>query len=165
MWDLPGPGLEPVSPALAGRFSTTAPPGKPNAHLFMCSFSICISSLVKCPNLFLLGYLFSYYVLRVLCIFRIQVLSQIWDLQILFSIPWLSFHCPNSVFWSVEVWILLFNLLFFHRCPLSGWEKSPEFPETFFEIRNECWILSNAFSAFMIFFFFSLLILCITLIF
>ena len=29
MWDLPGPGLEPVSSALAGRFSTTAPPGKP----------------------------------------------------------------------------------------------------------------------------------------
>ena len=30
MWDLPRPGLKPVSPALAGRFSTTAPPGKPN---------------------------------------------------------------------------------------------------------------------------------------
>ena len=29
MWDLPRPGLEPVSPALAGRFSTTVPPGKP----------------------------------------------------------------------------------------------------------------------------------------
>ena len=29
MWDLPRPGLEPVSPALAGGFSTTAPPGKP----------------------------------------------------------------------------------------------------------------------------------------
>ena len=29
MWDLPRPGLEPVSPALAGRFATTAPPGKP----------------------------------------------------------------------------------------------------------------------------------------
>ena len=27
-WDLPGPGLKPVSPALAGRFSTTAPPGE-----------------------------------------------------------------------------------------------------------------------------------------
>ena len=25
MWDLPGPGLEPVSPALAGGFLTTAP--------------------------------------------------------------------------------------------------------------------------------------------
>ena len=30
MWDLPGPGLEPVSLALAGRFLTTAPAGKPN---------------------------------------------------------------------------------------------------------------------------------------
>ena len=28
MWDLPGPGLEPVSPALAGRFLITVPPGK-----------------------------------------------------------------------------------------------------------------------------------------
>ena len=30
MWDLPRPGLEPVCPALADRFSTTAPPGKPS---------------------------------------------------------------------------------------------------------------------------------------
>ena len=29
MWDPPRPGLEPVFPALAGRFSTTVPPGKP----------------------------------------------------------------------------------------------------------------------------------------
>ena len=29
MWDPPRPGPEPVSPALAGRLSTTAPPGKP----------------------------------------------------------------------------------------------------------------------------------------
>ena len=28
MWDLPRPGLEPVSPALVGGFLTTAPPGK-----------------------------------------------------------------------------------------------------------------------------------------
>ena len=28
MWDLPRPGLEPVSPELAGGFLTTAPPGK-----------------------------------------------------------------------------------------------------------------------------------------
>ena len=28
MWDLPGPGLEPTSPALAGGFLTTVPPGK-----------------------------------------------------------------------------------------------------------------------------------------
>ena len=30
MWDLPGPGIEPVSPALAGRFLTIAPAGKPS---------------------------------------------------------------------------------------------------------------------------------------
>ena len=29
MWHLPGPRIEPVSPALAGRFPTTEPPGKP----------------------------------------------------------------------------------------------------------------------------------------
>ena len=36
MWDLPRPGLEPVSPALAGRFSTTAPPGKPQIDALDC---------------------------------------------------------------------------------------------------------------------------------
>ena len=35
MWDLPRPGLEPVSPALAGRFSTTASPGKPPSRVFL----------------------------------------------------------------------------------------------------------------------------------
>ena len=34
MWDLPRPGLEPVSSALAGRFSTTAPPRKPPSYVF-----------------------------------------------------------------------------------------------------------------------------------
>ena len=33
MWELPGPGIEPVSPALAGGcFFTTEPPGKPLGH-------------------------------------------------------------------------------------------------------------------------------------
>ena len=35
MWDLPRPGIEPLSPALAGRFSTTAPPGKPPRQYFL----------------------------------------------------------------------------------------------------------------------------------
>ena len=38
MWDLPRPGLEPVSPALAGRFSTTAPPGKPDKYFYKTKF-------------------------------------------------------------------------------------------------------------------------------
>ena len=36
MWDLPGPGLEPVCPALAGGLLTTAPPGKPLMYGFFC---------------------------------------------------------------------------------------------------------------------------------
>ena len=35
MWDLPGPGLEPTSPALAGGFLTTVPPGKSHYSRFM----------------------------------------------------------------------------------------------------------------------------------
>ena len=39
MWDLPRPGLEPVSPALAGGFLTTVPAGKPSLwYFFMLIF-------------------------------------------------------------------------------------------------------------------------------
>ena len=62
MWDLPGPGLEPMSPALAGRFLTSAPPGKPLIVVLICIFlgdswcwvpflvllTMCMSSLEKC---------------------------------------------------------------------------------------------------------------------
>ena len=34
MWDPPRPGPEPASPASAGGFSTTAPPGKPTTETF-----------------------------------------------------------------------------------------------------------------------------------
>ena len=40
MWDLPRPGLEPVSPALAGRLPTTAPPGKPLSAYLLISIII-----------------------------------------------------------------------------------------------------------------------------
>ena len=35
MWDRPRLGFEPTSPALAGRFSTTVPPGKPQEGHFI----------------------------------------------------------------------------------------------------------------------------------
>ena len=35
MWDLPGPGIEPMSPALEGRFFITEPPGKPSVKFFI----------------------------------------------------------------------------------------------------------------------------------
>ena len=48
MWDLPRPGLEPVSPALADRFSTAAPPGKPpNSNRLPRCVLACIYSQAK----------------------------------------------------------------------------------------------------------------------
>ena len=35
MWNLPGPGIEPTSPELAGRFLTTVPPEKSLAQIFV----------------------------------------------------------------------------------------------------------------------------------
>ena len=47
MWDLPGPGLEPLSPALAGGFLTTAPPGKSQQLCFKFSLLIYAKSSLK----------------------------------------------------------------------------------------------------------------------
>ena len=52
MWDLPRPGLEPVSPAFSGRFSTTAPPGKPRTKTsWRHDHTIVIASLSSPPFL------------------------------------------------------------------------------------------------------------------
>ena len=60
MWDLPGPGLELVSPALAGGFLITVPPGKP--HLFpiltitnKAAINICVQVFVQMYTFFPLG--------------------------------------------------------------------------------------------------------------
>ena len=51
MWDPPRPGLEPVSPALAGRLSTTAPPGKPSFFLKIYLFIFgCTGSSLQCTG-------------------------------------------------------------------------------------------------------------------
>ena len=57
MWDLPRPGLEPVSPALAGRFSTTAPPGKPLDNSLLKYFAA-EKSYEKVPQIFVSRCLF-----------------------------------------------------------------------------------------------------------
>ena len=44
MWDPPRPGLEPVSPASAGRLSTTAPRGKPHLLFLIWMIALCIKS-------------------------------------------------------------------------------------------------------------------------
>ena len=51
--DLPDPGMEPASPALAGGYSTTEPPGKPNIYKFRsCLFSppAVVTTVYFCHN-------------------------------------------------------------------------------------------------------------------
>ena len=45
MWDLPGLGLDPMSPALAGRFLTTVPPGKSLVLYLDFFFNLCLAEL------------------------------------------------------------------------------------------------------------------------
>ena len=52
MWNVPGSGMEPVSPALAGGFFTTEPPGKP----WLFWFSIFLSILKLYTIQFLMTY-------------------------------------------------------------------------------------------------------------
>ena len=72
MWDLPGPGLEPVSPALAGVFLTTVPPGKPSSAHFYIGLL-----LLSCNN--------SLHILDV------NPLTDIYVLQICSPILWVVF--------------------------------------------------------------------------
>ena len=50
MWDLPGPGIKPVSPELAGGFFTAKPSGKPSRGVFMPSFWMWCEELSDRPQ-------------------------------------------------------------------------------------------------------------------
>ena len=70
MWDLPGPGLESVSPALAGGFLTTVPPGKPKGQLILIMFyltqhiqNIILSTSNQCKKLLMRYFTFFFFVL------------------------------------------------------------------------------------------------------
>ena len=49
MWNLPGPGIKPMSPSLAGRFLSTVPPGKSKGKKdslhCSCNFPVSFRSL------------------------------------------------------------------------------------------------------------------------
>ena len=47
MWDLPGPGIEPITPALAGGFLTTGPPRKSTFCVFHLTAAFCPSSFSR----------------------------------------------------------------------------------------------------------------------
>ena len=49
MWNLAGPGIEPMSPALVGRFLIPEPPGKPYTVIFQLDPNS-FKSLIKVLN-------------------------------------------------------------------------------------------------------------------
>ena len=65
MWNLPGPGIELMSPALAGGLLSTAPPGSPQPLIL---FSLTSPALTPLHTLFLFmvsivptGFLYSFH--------------------------------------------------------------------------------------------------------
>ena len=105
MWDIPGPGMEPASPASAGGFFPTEPPGKPWFCIYM-SVCVCISSSL-CESVFICV-CFS----RV-CVSRVSV--------------WVCSYTPGSIYicscFSVSVFItasvrLYFSCLCVRLCTL-----------------------------------------------
>ena len=96
MWDLPRPGLEPMSPALAGGFLTTVPPGKPS-RVFL--ISVIVLFITVCL-------LFSSFrsLLNVSCIFSILFL-RFW---IIFTITTLNSFSGRLPISSSFIWSCIF---------------------------------------------------------
>ena len=94
MWDLPRPGLEPVSPALAGRISTTTPPGKSPATFF----TLCLCLLPGKP-------FYHLHLLKSLASFRIQLIVYLLQETCqLHLVPY-----PHSTMSHVGSWISLIH--------------------------------------------------------
>ena len=89
MWDLPGPGLEPMSPALGGGFLTTAPPGK---SLHIEALTICIAI----RNLFLINY--AWLLPRVILFQTIQ--CPVVYVQLMYAFVTYC-HCEMTGSWSL----------------------------------------------------------------
>ena len=99
MWDLPGPGLQPMSTVLAGGFLTTAPPGKSHICKFLIkafetSFRIAFLSIW----IFVQSTLeFSQFTIRIIKI-ELPITQNSWDTN------WLSsdFTMPYSVWQTLR---------------------------------------------------------------
>ena len=105
MWDPPRPGLEPVCPALAGRLSTTAPPGKPpSLNTFTDTFYNLSSLQVRSLFLLLIFFSCETFVVTVTVPFSIpyrslakKITSCHWRPTVVFQMTW--FFCLT--FWVV----------------------------------------------------------------
>ena len=125
MWNLPWPGLKPVSLALAGRFLTTAPPGKPQSDF----------SLIPLGRRFLLGFCRKEWPLRGSCAWLggfprlslpcrpLALPSLPGALSALYAPAFKSDH-GLSVLWSLimqgeELWKAISRVWRVHTCPFQ----------------------------------------------
>ena len=126
MWDLPRPGLEPVSPALADRLSTTAPPGKPLSDFLIVVSLVDVkghpsnfyfelpwlltklgekNQIMKklwCPHSF------SY------CCSSILFTLFFWKFELIYVGPYYSILYIHYLFWSIlfiSLWYILWSFL------------------------------------------------------
>ena len=97
IWDPPGPGLEPTSPALAGGFLTTAPPGKPLAFFSFLFFSFILFRLWFC-------FIFLFFLVSFLVFYFYFILYSL----LLFCSFWLA--PPPPFFFLLFCFILLLLL-------------------------------------------------------
>ena len=114
-WDLPRPGLEPVSPALAGRFSTTAPPGKPGTVHSNYWIETCVYNKItvglsiknewksKRGGSWIKGWWKTTNVLITSCASRLWTVPFIFLAVFLYCGPIVSWHsaCPNKLVLSL----------------------------------------------------------------
>ena len=69
LWDLPAPGMEPLSPALQGGFLTTRPPGKAWTFLYFTSWA----GFRADPGLVNSHFYFSYHILSLFKFFKGEI--------------------------------------------------------------------------------------------
>ena len=123
MWDLPGPGIEPMTPALAGRLLTTVPPGKSLHKLFyyLSVFPRCFFSFLLCLGYSLFSYIFHIYYQLLFCPFHILTFPSLILLLLFISLPHYlildTFHFSSASF----------NILRLHFESKNMWEISKQF--------------------------------------